>query len=172
MGLIINPIPSAASQGLIETGHQGLSLLTELINELGETRHVVATGEAPLVLLQLWLRPVEIVDRDRHHIRADLPAQITLATAWWGAETQHVVPVAAALTAPLLEQAQGGVGHNESLLGLVHNSEPIDVVATHSIGKAVECLAIGNADASHSRVAVVDPQRRTGRGEEGIQLHP
>ena len=123
------------------------------------------------MLLQLGLRPVEIVDGDRYDIRADLPAQITLATARWGAEAQHLVPVAAALTAPLLQQAQGGVGHNGSLLGLVHNSEPIDVVATHSIGKAVEHLAIGNADASHSRVAVVDPQRRTGRGEEGCLLY-
>ena len=142
MGLIIHPVPSAASQGLIETGHQGLPLLAELIDELGEARHVVAAGEAPLVLLQLGLRPVEIVDGDRNHPGADLPAQITLATSWWSAKPQHLVPVAAAFTAPLLQQAQGGVGHNGSLLGSVHNSEPINVVATHSIGKAVERLSL------------------------------
>ena len=112
MWLIINPISSAASQGLIETGHQGLPLLSELIDELGQARHVVAAGETPLVLLQLGLRPVEIVDGNGDYTRADLPAEITLATAWWGAEAQHLVPVAASLTAPLLQQAQGGVGHN------------------------------------------------------------
>ena len=86
MGLIINAIPSPVSQGLIKTGHQGLSLLTELIDELCEARRVVATGQTSLVMLQLGLGPVEIVNGDRNHIRADLPAQITLATAWWGAE--------------------------------------------------------------------------------------
>ena len=40
----------------------------------------------------------------------------------------------------------------------VHNSEPINVVATHSIRQAGELLAIGNADAAHTGVAVVDPE--------------
>ena len=33
MGLIINPIPCAASQGLVETRHRGLASLAELIDE-------------------------------------------------------------------------------------------------------------------------------------------
>lgn len=165
MGLIIHPISSASGQGLVEPGHQGLALCAELIDYLGQARYVMATGQAPLVLLQLGLRPVEIIDGDRDHTRADLPAEMTFAASRWGAESQHDVSVAAAFTAPLLQQVQSGVGHNGSLLGSVHNGEPIDVVATHSIGKAIERLTIGNADATYARVAVVDPQRRATGGE-------
>ena len=172
MGLIIDPIPSSSGQGLVEPGHQGLALSAELIDQMGQAGHVMATGEAPLVMLQLGLRPVEIIDGDRNHTRADLPAEITFAASRWGAESQHVVPGAAAFKAPLLQQAEGGVGHNGSALGSVHNSEPIDVVATHSIGKAIERLTIGNADATHARVAVVDSQGGAAGGEEGVQLHP
>ena len=110
------------------------------------------------MLLELRLRPIEIINRDSNDTRANLPAKPTLATTRWSAKAQQRLPIAAALTAPLLQQAQGGMCHDRLLLDLVHNSEPIDVVATHSISKAIEHLAIGNADAAHPRVAVVDPQ--------------
>ena len=111
-----------------------------------------------MVLLKLRLRPVEIINGDSNHTRANLPAKPTFATTRWCAKAQKRLPIAAALMAPLLQQAQGGICHDGLLLDLVHNSEPIDVVATHSIGKAIEHLAIGNADAAHAWVAVVDPQ--------------
>ena len=42
------------------------------------------------------------------------------------------------------------MGHNGSLLGSVDNRELIDVVATHSIGKAVE-LEVDAPDATEAR---------------------
>ena len=125
-----------------------------------------------MVLLKLRLRPVEIINGDRNHARANLPAKPTLATTRWCAKAQQRLPIAAALTAPLLQQAQGGMCHDRLLLDLVHNSEPIHVEATHSIGKAIEHLAIRNADAAHSRVAVVNAQCGAASGEEGVELHP
>ena len=78
MGLIIHPISSAARQGFVEARHQGLAVLAELIHHLRQARQVVAARQAPLVLLQLGLRPVEIINGDGDHSIANLLAQPTL----------------------------------------------------------------------------------------------
>jgi hypothetical protein len=104
--LIIHPISGAASKSFVEARHQGLALLAEFIHHLGEARQIVAAWEAPLVFLQLGLRPVEIIDRDGDHSIANLVAQPAFAATWWGAEPQQALTMGCPLLTPLLQQRQ------------------------------------------------------------------
>ena len=66
----------------------------------------MAARQAPLVLLQLGLRPVEIINGDGDHSIANLPAQPAFAAARGGAKPQQALTMGRPLLTPLLQQRQ------------------------------------------------------------------
>ncbi len=81
-------------------------MLAEFIEHPGQSRQVVAARQAALVLLQLWLRPVEIIDRDADHATADLTAEPAFAAPRRGTETQQLGAFVSPMPAPLLQWLQ------------------------------------------------------------------
>jgi hypothetical protein len=55
-------VAGAAGQAFVKTGGLGLAVAAEVVKDLGQQGQVVAAGQAPLLLLQLRLGPVEIID--------------------------------------------------------------------------------------------------------------
>ena len=62
MVMVMNAIPRSIGECFVKTRHQSPTVLAEFVQDLRQSREVVAAWETALMLLKLWLRPVQIID--------------------------------------------------------------------------------------------------------------
>jgi hypothetical protein len=62
MVMVMNAIAGSVGECFVKTRHQSPTVLAEFVQDLRQSRQVVAAWETALMLLKLWLRPVQIID--------------------------------------------------------------------------------------------------------------
>ena len=117
MVMVMNAIAGPVGECFVKTRHQSTAMLPEFVQDLRQSREVVAAWETALMLLKLWLRPVQIINRNADHPAADLTAQPALAAPWWSAHAKQLGALCSALATPLLQWIQCISSHHFAIHG-------------------------------------------------------
>ena len=117
MVMVMNAIAGSVGECFVKTRHQSAAVLAEFVQDLRQSRQVVAAWETALMLLKLWLRPVQIINRNADHPAADLTAQPALAAPWWSAHSKQLGAFFSTLVAPLLQWIQCIASHRFAMHG-------------------------------------------------------